>query len=100
MKPRILVRVTMKREDDGGRHAAFTEGYCPHLVAEGTETWLGVRASACPGPVAPGDTAEVGFELMYYPGLDYSALVPGTKFFVMEGARAVGEGIVLGPLEA
>jgi translation elongation factor EF-Tu-like GTPase len=56
---------------------------------------LGVRASRCPGPVSPGDTAEVAFELMYHPRVDYSALAPGRSFLVMEGARPVGEGIVI-----
>jgi translation elongation factor EF-Tu-like GTPase len=85
----------MRTERDGGRHAPFSEGYCPHLIADGTDCWLAVRASLCPGPVAPGETAEVRFELTNYPSLDYSALAEGSGFTIREGSRAVGSGTVL-----
>src|SRR5690349_5030136 len=83
MKPELLVRLS---ESEGGRHGPFTEGYCPHFIAEGSMEWLGVRGSSCPGPVAPGDTAELRVELLYHPELHYSALEPGSKFKVVERA--------------
>ena len=98
MTTNLLVRISMKPEHEGGRHAAFTLGYCPHFVVDGTEAWLGVRASKCPAPVEPGDTAEVGFELIY-PAVDYSAVRKGANVRVMEGARSVDAGVVLDRFE-
>jgi len=37
VKPELLVRPSMRPEDEGGRHGPFTEGYCPHFV-DGTHT--------------------------------------------------------------
>jgi len=98
MKPELTIRLTMKKESEGGRHGPFTAGYCPHLVATASAEWLGVRVSASPGPVPPGDTADVRVELLYHPNLDYSVLSPGAQFQVMEGPRVVGEGTVLAPI--
>src|SRR5262245_34968196 len=95
MKPSVVTRIQMKPEASGGRHAPFTEGYCPHFVVAGHSEWLGVRVVQCPGPVAPGDEAEVVFALMYHPQLDYSVLQVGTTFDVMEGPHAVATGRVL-----
>ncbi len=100
-RPHLLTRVPMKPEVEGGRHSPFWEGYCPHLVVPGREGgYLGVRASACPGPVAPGEEAEVAFEWRYPPAVDYSSLAPGCDFLIMEGARVVGTGRVIGPYHA
>jgi translation elongation factor EF-Tu-like GTPase len=52
----------------------------------------------CPAPVEPGETAEVGVELIY-PAVDYSALRKGAKFRVIEGERSVGDGVVLESFE-
>ena len=94
MNPRVLVHLTMKSEQDGGRNAPFTEGYRPHFTIEEGE-WLGVIATLCPGPVAPGDEADVEFELVYHPKVDYSALSGGVEFAMREGARVVATGRVL-----
>ncbi|XHS80500.1 hypothetical protein ACFJGW_00995 [Burkholderiaceae bacterium UC74_6] len=85
----------MKTEADGGRHAPFTEGYRPHLVVPPDGEYLGVTATCCAGPVAPGDEAEVQFDLDYHPALDYSALRIGTEFQMREGARTVAIGRVV-----
>jgi len=95
MKPSVVARIQMKPEAADGRHSAFTEGYSPHFVVSDHAEWLGVRAIQCPGPVAPGDEAEVVFALMYYPEVDYSELRVGATFEVMEGPRAVARGLVL-----
>jgi translation elongation factor EF-Tu-like GTPase len=93
--PSVIVKLKMKTEADGGRHSPFNQGYCPHLVAESTSEWLGVRVIHCPEWVYPGTEAMVEFSLMYYPSLDYGALQAGTVVEVMEGPRAVGTGVVL-----
>ena len=85
----------MRAETDGGRHGPFTEGYRPHFVVAGHSEWLGVWALECPGPVAPGDTAEVVFALLYHPAVDYSPLQPGCEFAVHEGPRVIATGTVL-----
>lgn len=94
MIPRILVHLSMNLEQSGGRHGPFTEGYRPHFVVDGGE-WLGVTATHCPGPVAPGDEADVEFELVYHPKVDYSALTVGAEFAVHEGPRVVASGKVI-----
>ena len=91
----IIVSLAMRREEDGGRHGPFTEDYMPDFVVDGTSESLPVIATCCPGPVAPGDSAEVEFELRYHPKLDYSALIAGASFEVREGLRAVATGRVL-----
>ena len=95
MNPELAIRLTMRKESEGGRNAPFATGYCPHLVATGSSEWLGVRVSASLGPVAPGETADVRVELLYHREVDYSVLSPGARFQLMEGPRVVGEGTVL-----
>ena len=95
MRLLITVRIRMKSEEAGGRHASFTEGYCPHLVVSGHSEWLPVRATHCPGPVAPGDEAEVVFAWMNGSALDHSALQADATFEVMEGPRMVGNGCII-----
>jgi translation elongation factor EF-Tu-like GTPase len=94
MNPRVLVRLKMKPEESGGRHAPFTEGYRPHFVVSEGE-WLGVIATRCTGPVAPSDEADFEFELVYHPKVDYSPLTVGAEFAMHEGPRVVATGTVL-----
>ncbi len=95
MIPRVLVHLKMKPESGGGRHAPFTEGYRPHFIVLGHSDWLGVTATRCPGPVAPGTEADVEFELVYHPKVDYAALHAGAEFTMQEGPRVVATGTVL-----
>ena len=94
MRPRVVVHLKMKPEAEGGRHGPFTEGYRPHFVIPPNGQYLGVTAIRCPGPVAPGDEADVEFHLDYHPRVDYSALQTGTLFEMREGPRAVATGRV------
>jgi translation elongation factor EF-Tu-like GTPase len=94
MRPGVVVHLKMKLEADGGRHAPFTEGYRPHFVIQPDGEYLSVIATRCPGPVAPGDEAEVEFDLVYHPNVSYNALRAGTEFEMREGARAVATGRV------
>lgn len=94
MTPRILVHLSMKEEQSGGRHAPFAEGYRPHFIV-GAGEWLGVIATRCFKPVAPGEEADVEFELVYHPNVDYSALCVGAEFEMHEGPRVVATGRVL-----
>jgi len=65
----------------------------PHLVAEGEE-YLGVRFIAGPTGLV-GRGGRYTLELLYYGEVDYSALRIGTRFTVREGAKVVGEGVVV-----
>ena len=93
----ITSRVCMKAEMDGGRHAPFWENYRPHLVVRGTEDYLGVTVVDLPQAqaVKPGASAQVSFNLVYHPEVDYSALQPETEFEIREGPRVVGYGTVI-----
>ncbi len=73
--------------------------YRPHLRVQGGE-YLGV--SFVDGQlVSPGSAARSVAALIYEPGVDYSALMVGTHFDVLEGQTLVGSGRVLrGPFAA
>ena len=85
----------MRQESDGGRHSYFTAGYCPDLVAPGSDVRLAVRVAQTDGPVAAGDSAQIVIELMYPARLDYSPLQVDSTFDILEGLRAVGSGTVV-----
>lgn len=68
-------------------------GYHPHVVAEGTQEYLGIRF-VIPEPVPLGCEFTCEVTLMYA-HVDYSALRPGVKFLIKEGPHTVGEGAVL-----
>ena len=95
--PRIFTKLEMKLEEDGGRHGPFSENYRPHLIPKGTEDYLGVSVVNLPESQAvhPGISAEVEFDLMYSPTVDYSGLCVGAEFQIREGVRVVGAGIVI-----
>lgn len=66
--------------------------YRPHFVVKRTELYLGVQFDSLPEmPLGTLIDTEVSF---LYTG-DYSGLIAGTEFYIMEGARRVGEGVVL-----
>jgi translation elongation factor EF-Tu-like GTPase len=94
MNRTVLIGLSMKPEQAGGRHAPFTAGYAPHLVVVGTTDLLGVRAQNA-FAVSPGDKAEVSFELMYFPNVNYGRLLTGARVDLVEGPHVVGEGMVL-----
>lgn len=73
----------------------FYEGYCPHVVVEGSEELLDVRVVNCPDSVHPGDEKLLELELMYHPRLDYRALESGARFSLVEGPKVIGIGVVL-----
>jgi hypothetical protein len=66
----------------------------PHAVVDGGTEYLGVRFIDGPKPEF-GVPGEYRLVLMYHPDVDYSALVPGTRFTLREGARVVATGRVL-----
>lgn len=71
----------------------------PHLVAEGGNgEYLGVVFCAEAGMELTAETpAECRLGLLYHPRVDYSPLLPGRAFKIVEGPKPVGEGIVIDP---
>lgn len=95
--PRIQVEVHFKPAAAGGRGTPVdltTGSYRPHLVVEAGRLLGVVFVQAVPAKVDPGETAVATAALMYE-GVDYSALVPGAVFEVVEGRQVVATGKVL-----
>jgi hypothetical protein len=71
--------------------------YMPHFRLGPRGDYLGVAfLDGTPPVVAPGQTSEATVALIYVDtGVDYSPLLPGVQFEVVEGARVVGRGAVL-----
>ncbi len=90
----VVLNLKMKPEANGGRHAPFSEGYAPHLVASGTSEMLGVRVVECSEWIYPGTESKVKFSLIYFPSVNYESLKVGTHVDVVEGSHVVGHGIV------
>lgn len=66
--------------------------YCPHFMIKGKDQYLGIRLT---GEEKPEFTTwlECRAEPLYA-DMDYSDLVGGAEFFIIEGNNKVGEGIV------
>lgn len=107
--PHIMCSVTFLRQEEGGRSTLpdlDSRKYMPHLVVQSPDVrwapagkmppddYLGVRFIAG-GPLRPGEACQTLMELMYHPGVDYSAIAVGATFTIREGPRIVGFGQVL-----
>jgi len=75
-------------KDEGGRHTPFASGYTPQFFFGATDV-TGTIHVAAEGLVAPGDQAEIGFELMKPVGIE-----KGVRFAIREGGKTVGAGLV------
>jgi hypothetical protein len=93
----LQVEVHFRTTELGGREGWVDLTSCryrPHLVVDSGED-LGVCfISSSPAGALPGDTVNATV-LLVYAGVDYSELVPGAEFKVMEGVRIVATGKVL-----
>ena len=91
------VELSFVAPEQGGRSTLpidFATGqYRPHLIVAGTTELLGVQFVA--GPKNPTHEVPAMFNVTaLYEGVDYSRLVPGASFSVVEGPRVVAHGIV------
>ena len=83
-KAQILVLT----KEEGGRHTPFGGGYAPVFFFGATNVTGVIRLDE--GQlVAPGDRAEIGFDLDRPVGIE-----PGVRFALREGGRTVGAGVV------
>jgi len=67
--------------------------YSPHFVVKGTKDYLGVSLTFL-------EKREFGARVvseveLLYEGVDYIKLAKGAPFFIMEGAKTVGEGVII-----
>ena len=77
-------------KEEGGRHTPFAGGYAPQFFFGATNVTGTIRLDEGRS-IAPGDQAEIGFELAKPVGIE-----PGVRFAMREGGRTVGAGIVTG----
>lgn len=66
--------------------------YRHHFMIKGTTLYLGIQFEYLER-VDIGKTVEAEVRLLY--DVDYSGLVPGAEFYIMEGPYQVGEGRVM-----
>lgn len=66
--------------------------YRPHFVVKGSELYLGIQFDFLP-EVPLGTLVDTEVSFLYT--VDYSELVTGAVFYIMEGPHKVGEGVVL-----
>lgn len=91
-----VVWIEMLSVESGGRKSPVSVGYRPHFrVRGGDGEYLGIEfVEFSEEPVQPGASVRAKVELVYEPEVDYSALVAGAEFDIMEGSRVVGSGCV------
>lgn len=68
-------------------------GYRPHFVVKGTREYLGIQFFD--GEVLDFEKTALAAAFNLYDGVDYSPLIVGAEFWIMEGGNCVGEGILL-----
>ena len=109
--PSISAVVTFLLPEEGGRPTPVRDawGYRPHLVVgdpsqrkaivtagrECTESYLGVGFDGNGALLVAGQPHTVTLSLIYFPDVDYSALVAGATFTIREGGFVVGFGHVV-----
>ncbi|MDT5061911.1 MAG: hypothetical protein QOH63_2370 [Acidobacteriota bacterium] len=82
--------------EHGGRTIPTTAIDChyrPHIRLNPNSAHLGVCLVDGPNELLPGSTANVTF-LLLYPEVDYTSLLPGTNFQILEGNHIVGSGVI------
>ncbi len=96
----LKAAVTFLTPENGGRALVpclKTRWYRPHLRVPPNDSLLGVEFIDGPeGPTPLGTVVSVTLRLVYEPEVSYISLQPGVDFEVLEGARLVGSGRVLG----
>jgi hypothetical protein len=79
----------------GGRSTVpIGDGYAPYLRAASFADVLAVRVNGMPLEGKFDTEYGVALELTHHPRIDYSKLKEGTNFFLLEGPKTVGEGVV------
>jgi hypothetical protein len=95
--PYVEVEIQFSSTSDGGRTSPviLCELYRPHFRVVAGEM-LGVQFMDGPDePIAPGEASCATVRFVYWPNVNYDALVEGAAFDVVEGATVVGHGRVI-----
>jgi elongation factor Tu len=87
-RTRGKAKIFVLTAEEGGRHTPFASGYRPQFFFGVTDV-TGVIEVGEAGLVAPGDHADISFELQKPVGFE-----PGVRFAVREGGKTVGAGFV------
>lgn len=101
MNCNINAKVTIRlfSTEEGGRKSPVdlnSHQYRPHFRLLEDDELLGVEfIQGSHAPVQPGESACAIVRLLYYPEVNYSKLIEGTEFNIVEGPRVVGHGKVI-----
>ncbi len=98
MRAEAEATILMLDAASGGRTAPVAGCGChyrPHVRVGSEGQHLGVCFLDGPELIAPGTTAIVKMVLVYHPEVDYSALVAGAHFLILEGPHVVETGTVI-----
>ena len=94
---RVDLVVTFLTPDQGGRTRPLEiNGYRPHLRVPPDETMLGVEFFGPEGIAPVGTPISASARIVYDSAVSYSALQPGAGIEILEGARIVARGRVVG----
>ncbi len=103
MNCNINAKVAIRFFEDGGRKSPVdlnSHQYRPHFKLLEDDELLGVEfIQGSHAPVKPGESAYAIVRLLYYPEVNYSKLIEGTEFSILEGAKVVGHGRVISRYE-
>jgi len=95
--PGARVEVQFLAADVGGRAGPtyLVKRYRPHLrVGDGEYLGVAFCGDDSSEPIRAGDCVSAEVIFVYAPNVDYAALVTGSQFQILEGARIVGIGVV------
>jgi hypothetical protein len=94
---RVNLVITFLTPDQGGRTRPLQiNGYKPHLRVPPDETMLGVEFFGPEGVAPLGTPISASAWTVYDSAVSYSAFQPGADIEVLEGARIVARGHVVG----
>lgn len=86
------IEATVRFFPDVRKFPPFGQHYMPHLVPHNTNQYLGVKFDHVPARPL-GAELNVDIHLIY--DVNYSDLMPGCEFLIMEEKMIVGKGMVI-----
>ena len=95
----LKVKVLFKSENHGGRQnlplkLLSSREYRPHVVVDLESAYLGVCFIGQEGDLVVQEKCIATIDLIYN-DVDYSSLISGTEFKILEGEKVVGSGVVM-----
>jgi hypothetical protein len=79
----------------GGRPCVpVLDGYAPYIRSKVLPVDLAIRVNGMPVNGKYETSYNVTLEFTYHPKIDYSALVSGLSFQLVEGLKHIGEGTI------